>query len=156
MEHVTSQVSEVAYVIQTALTPVFLLAGTAGFLNVFSTRLGRVSDRLNEITDLVRTSEGFSERRMAQLSYLRRRTLALEASVVLATASGLCTCLATLGLLGGAIRSEIREYTLFWFFGGAVITLFGAFLTFLFEMMTAARSLLRQIAEDQEIVKKQM
>lgn len=143
-------ISDVSRVIQTALTPVFLLAGTAGFMNVFATRLGRVSDRVNDITELVKTIEGPSERRLAQLAYLRRRTLALDVAVVLATVSGVCTCLATLGLLGGAIREEIREYTVFWFFGGAVAALIGAFIAFLYEMLTAGNSMLRQIAEDQK------
>jgi hypothetical protein len=34
-------------VIQAALTPVFLLAAVAALLNVFSTRLGRVADRVD-------------------------------------------------------------------------------------------------------------
>jgi len=40
-----------AQVIQTSLAPVFLLAGTAAFVGIYVTRLGRVSDRLNEATD---------------------------------------------------------------------------------------------------------
>jgi hypothetical protein len=34
-------------VIQAALTPVFLLTAVAALLNVFSTRLGRVADRVD-------------------------------------------------------------------------------------------------------------
>ena len=37
-----------AGVIQTSLAPVFLLAGTAAFVGIYCTRLGKVSDRLNE------------------------------------------------------------------------------------------------------------
>ncbi len=97
---------DVVGIIQTALTPVFLLAGTAGFLNAFASRLARVADRVNAITDLIAVENGVSEARMYQLAYLRRRTLALEAAVVLATLAGVCTCLATLALLGGALREE--------------------------------------------------
>jgi hypothetical protein len=40
----------VAHVIQVALTPIFLLSGIATLLNVFSTRLARVADRVDQIT----------------------------------------------------------------------------------------------------------
>ena len=40
----------VAHIIQVALTPVFLLSGIATLLNVFSTRLARVADRVEQIT----------------------------------------------------------------------------------------------------------
>jgi hypothetical protein len=39
----------VAHIIQVALTPVFLLSGIATLLNVFSTRLARVADRVDQI-----------------------------------------------------------------------------------------------------------
>lgn len=42
-------INDFAAVIQTSLAPVFLLAGTAGFVNIYATRLGRVSDRLNDV-----------------------------------------------------------------------------------------------------------
>jgi hypothetical protein len=139
---------DVVRIIQSALAPVFLLAGTAGFLNAFSSRLARVADRVNTITDLIAVENGVSEAQMSQLAYLRRRTLALEAAVVLATLAGVCTCLATLGLLSGALREEFSEETLFWFFGGAVASLIGALCAFLYEMLVASTSLLKQIAED--------
>ena len=67
---------DVVRIIQSALAPVFLLAGTAGFLNAFSSRLARVADRVNTITDLIAVENGVSEAQMSQLVYLRRRTLA--------------------------------------------------------------------------------
>lgn len=143
--------SAAAHVIQIALTPVFLLAGTAGCLNVFSARLARVSDRVNNLFERV-TSEDPDETRLLQLYYLRRRTLALEVAVLLGTASGVCTCLATLGLMGGAIRQQFREQLLLWFFGLAVIALMGAFVAFLFEMILAGRSMLKQIANDRTLL----
>jgi len=42
-------VNDLASIVQTALAPVFLLAGTAGFVGVYEIRLGRVSERLNAI-----------------------------------------------------------------------------------------------------------
>ena len=44
-----SALDTVAHVIQVALTPIFLLSGIATLLNVFSTRLARVADRVESV-----------------------------------------------------------------------------------------------------------
>jgi hypothetical protein len=67
-------VDDLVSVIQTSLAPVFLLAGTAGFVSIYTIRLGRVSDRLNEVADKGKQGKLF---RMQ-----RRRALALEVAGV--------------------------------------------------------------------------
>ena len=47
-------VDSVAHIIQVALTPVFLLSGIGALLNVFNTRLSRVSDHREHVEDLLR------------------------------------------------------------------------------------------------------
>ncbi|CAN7747157.1 MULTISPECIES: DUF2721 domain-containing protein [unclassified Ensifer] len=138
-------VTDHASVIQTSLAPVFLLAGTAGFVSIYTTRLGRVSDRLNEVADRGKQSKLF---RM-QLAYLRRRALALEVAVVLGVMAGICTGCAILNLLAGALALGLRQENLFWLFGGAIVSLTGSLVAFLFELLTAGRNLLRQIRMDQ-------
>src|SRR5262249_48989152 len=98
-----------------------------------------------------RDAEELDAPRVRQLTDLRRRTLALEFAVILGTASGVFTCLAALGLLVGAIRAVFRENALLFFFGAAMISLSGAFIAFLFEMVWACRSMLAQIAGDRDI-----
>lgn len=142
------QVSDAAIIIQTALTPVFLLTATAACLNVFSTRLARVSDRVNSFFESALSDEDPDEEHLLHLLFLRKRTLALEAAVLLGTASGVSTCLATLGFMVGAVRQVYREQILLWFFGLAVATLIGALIAFLYEMALAGRSMLQQIASD--------
>ncbi|MDR6755552.1 hypothetical protein J2Y48_000837 [Mycoplana sp. BE70] len=139
------EISDAATIVQTALTPVFLLTATAGCLNVFATRLARVSDRVNSLFESI---EDPDDEHLLHLLFLRKRTLALEAAVLLATASGVSTCLATLGFMVGAMRQVYREQILLWFFGLAVATLIGALLAFLYEMSLAGRSMLQQIASD--------
>src|SRR5438477_7760615 len=95
----TPSLDLVAHIIQVALTPVFLLSGIATLLNVFSTRLARVADRVDQIT---KAMEGADEGEMAllaaQLSHLRRRSLALDAAVLLAAFGGAATCASVLTL----------------------------------------------------------
>ncbi|MDW5317188.1 DUF2721 domain-containing protein [Rhizobium sp. PL01] len=137
-------ISDYADAIQTSLAPVFLLAGTAAFVSIYCTRLGRVSDRLNEIAD--KKSSGEKSRR--QLVYLRRRTLALEVAVILGLLAGICTCASILNLLSGALAIRLRPENLSWFFGGAIISLMLSLLAFLFELLAAGRSMLLQIRGD--------
>jgi tetrahydromethanopterin S-methyltransferase subunit B len=60
----------VATIIQTAVTPVFLIAGVAGLLNVFAMRLARIIDRLENLDSIV------DEQRKLNPEY--KTTLALE------------------------------------------------------------------------------
>lgn len=138
-------VTDLASVVQTSLAPVFLLAGTAGFVSIYTIRLGSVSDRLNEVTD--RSNQGKLFR--LQLAYLRRRALALEVAVVLGVIAGICTGGAILNLLAGALAIGLRQENLFWFFGGAIVSLIGSLVAFLFELLIAGRNMLRQIRMDQ-------
>jgi len=48
-----SALDTVAHIIQVALTPVFLLSGIATLLNVFSTRLARVADRVEAVSEAI-------------------------------------------------------------------------------------------------------
>ncbi len=140
-----SIINDFASIIQTSLAPVFLLAGTAGFVSVYATRLGRVSDRVNEVGE----KDGEGEARRIQLDYLRRRTLALEIAVALGTLAAICTGCAILNLLAGALEFGFREENLFWFFGCAIVSLIGSLMAFLFEMLIAGRNMLRQMRMDQ-------
>lgn len=98
--HTSPIITDLATVIQTSLAPVFLLAGTAGFVSIYTMRPGRVLDRLNEVADRGKQSK---VSRM-QLAYLRRRALALEIAVILGVMAGICTGSAILNLLGGALN----------------------------------------------------
>jgi hypothetical protein len=44
-----TDLSGAAHVVQLALTPIFLLTGLASLLNVFTTRLGRIADRVDRL-----------------------------------------------------------------------------------------------------------
>ena len=48
---------DVAHVIQTALTPAFLLAALAGLLGVFASRLDGVANRVEQLSRQMRTDE---------------------------------------------------------------------------------------------------
>ena len=85
VENEASALDTIAHIIQVALTPVFLLTGIATRLNVFSTRLARVADRVEAATKALDGADA-DERRMlsTQLAPLHRQSLALNVAVILA------------------------------------------------------------------------
>lgn len=135
-----------AHLIQIALTPVFLLTAIAGFLNVFTGRLARVADRVNAITRARLLGNEVPEAR--NLTSLARRTLALQAAVALAGASGAFTCAATFTIFVGALGADLVSMLLFWEFGLALLCLLGAISCFVVEMLVSSRVMLAQIRRD--------
>src|ERR1700755_1502192 len=115
-------VDSVAHIIQVALTPVFLLSGIGTLLNVFNTRLSRVSDHREHVSELLHDETDLAEqmRLHAHLVRLRLRTLVLDASVVLGAIGGASTCGAAFVLFLGSVREAAIASTLFVLFGLAL------------------------------------
>jgi len=137
----------VAHIIQVALTPVFLLSGIATLLNVFSTRLARVADRVDQITKGIEETDAGKVTLLAvQLSHLRRRSLALDAAVLLAAFGGAATCASVLTLFVGALRDATVASVLFTTFGLAVMCTIGAIGCFTAEMLMAGSGVRAEVA----------
>jgi hypothetical protein len=136
-----SSVEGVTHVIQVALTPVFLLTAVAALLNVFSTRLGRVADRIDQLSANQRSMPTNAKFSSVQLDRLKKRSLVLDVAVVLATIAGVATSGATLILFFGALREVVVRSMLFVLFGGAIFFTIAALVTFAIEMILASRGL---------------
>ena len=138
----SSSLENVIHVIQVALTPVFLLTALAALLNVFSTRLGRVADRVDEVGAKLQSAPATdAEFLSARLDYLRRRSIVLDVAVVLATIAGVATSGAALVLFVGALGAAALRSLLFVLFGGALLFAIAALCAFAVEMMMAGRGL---------------
>src|ERR1700709_804322 len=103
----TLAVENVAHLVQVALTPVFLLSGIGSLLNVFNTRLSRGSDHREDAAEPLRGECDAATQRLfhRHLRRLRRRTLMLDASVVLSAMGGASTCGSALGLFLGSLKN---------------------------------------------------
>ncbi len=125
----------VAHIIQVALTPVFLLSGIGTLLNVFSTRLARITDHLEHAEELLRAQPDGpdAEALRGHLHRLRRRIFALDFAVALGAAGGGATAVATFTLFVGALRNAAAAWALFLMFGLAVACTIGALTAFLAE-----------------------
>lgn len=145
MPDLTDAVDSVAHVVQVALTPVFLLSGIGTLLNVFNTRLSRVSDHREHIEELLRGELDDAEhaRLRGHLARLRRRTNALDASVVLGAIGGASTCGAAFVLFLGSLREAAIAYWLFWLFGMALGCSACALIAFVLDSVMAWHSMHR-------------
>ncbi|UAK26606.1 DUF2721 domain-containing protein [Sphingomonas nostoxanthinifaciens] len=132
-----SSLNNAAHVVQLALTPIFLLTGLASLLNVFTTRLGRVADRVDRLAE-------DAEAHPRQLHVLKMRSRALDVAVILVTTAGGLTCCAALTLFFGALRDASGGLLLFALFGGALLFSVLALAAFAFETLLSGRSMREQ------------
>ncbi len=144
-----SSLDSIVRVIQASLTPIFLLTAVASLLNVFTTRLARISDQVHTLTALVTdATEGEQVRR--QLAFLRRRTHVLDVAVILGALAGASTCATALSLFLGLLRSKALLWLLFLLFGVALFCTIGALTAFLIEVLMASRGIRAAVARQAE------
>jgi len=138
----------VAHVIQVALTPIFLLSGIATLLNVFATRLARVADLVAQITtkSMEQADPDESADLARQLLVLRRRSIALDAAIVLGAIAAAATCASVFTLFVGALRNSTVASVLFTTFGLAIVCTISAIMAFTTEMMMAGSGVRAEVA----------
>ncbi|MGI4943613.1 MAG: DUF2721 domain-containing protein [Janthinobacterium lividum] len=131
-------VDSLAHIIQTALTPVFLLSGIGTLLNVFNTRLARVTDHAEHASELLEaTDDGQSAQLRVHLARLQRRIFALDSSIALSAVGGAATCMAVFVLFLGGVRDTAVATGLIVLFGGALVCIVGALIAFLVDSVLA-------------------
>jgi hypothetical protein len=141
---------DIAHVIQIALAPAFLLTALATLLNVFSTRLGRVADKVDAAATGLRSADPQEAGRLSrQLSFLRRRSFMLDIAVVLASTGAVMTGIAVLTLFVGALRDAATASILFACFGIALICTVAAVCAFLAEILMAGRGIRDEVDRQQ-------
>ena len=137
-----SSLDDVAHIIQVALTPVFLLSSIGTLINVFSARLGRVSDQVDKIMEAAAVAghrdKVLADRRLRQLNH---RSRVLDIAVILASFGGASTCGAALTLFYGALRNSGVASALYGLFGLAILFTIASLAAFVYEMLLAGRFL---------------
>jgi hypothetical protein len=97
-------ISTVAATIQSAIAPVFLLAGIGAILNVLAGRLARIVDRARTLEKLHPSSTGPEhDRHVWELRLLDRRITVINASLALCVTSAVAICLVVALLFVGAL-----------------------------------------------------
>lgn len=102
---------DIVHLIQLAVAPVFLLAGVAGLLNVFTSRLTRVIDKLEKIDAFVHEQEDNDPNYIQPKSMVRRReflVMRLEntnLAIFFCTATGLMVAMVIMSVFLSALLS---------------------------------------------------
>lgn len=142
-----SSLDLVAHVIQVALTPIFLLSGIATLLNVFSTRLARVADRADQVSKMIEEADADQVADLVkQLIQLRRRSIALDAAVLLGAVAAAATCASVFTLFVGALRNSTVAALLFTTFGTAIACTISAIAAFTVEMLLSGSGVRAEMA----------
>ena len=140
-------VDPVANIIRLALTPVFLLLSIANLLNVFSTRLGLVGDRAEQVTKALDTADDEHAATLRrQLVHLYRRSLALDTAVILSSIAKAAVCVTVLLLFIGALGQDAVALVLLLSFGCAIVCSLGAIVAYAAEMLMAGTGVRADIA----------
>jgi cobalamin biosynthesis protein CobD/CbiB len=139
-----NSIEAVAEVIQLAVAPVFLLAGIAGLLGVFSTRLARIIDRARVIERRIPQAKNEEQRTL-----LRRETAVLWRRIALINWIRLCiggalaVCLVIVALfVGEFVALNIAVAVAVLFVVAMVLIVFG--LVFLLREVNMATTHMRE------------
>jgi hypothetical protein len=112
-----TRVAEIADIIQSALAPVFLLAGIGAFINVCTGRLSRIVDRARDIEPLLLASRGREhDQHLREIRTLDRRMALVGRAIWLAVLAAVLVCLIVILLFAGTL---VRGH-----FGTAIALLF--------------------------------
>lgn len=129
--------------IELAVAPVFLLAGIAGFLNVLSGRLGRISDRVRvaELNLENWTDNARVQRATREIRVLWRRVKVINWAIGLCVASALMVCTVIMCLFAGELWHFQLQVLIVTLFILAMLFLISALMVFLAEVRLATRTI---------------
>lgn len=111
--HNPVELRPVVAVLEVALTPAFLLVALGSILNIFSTRLSRIVDRIRVLETAYPESEGEEhDRIVSELRTLEQRMTAVSRSILLGVLSAMAVAvmivvLFVMGLSGKAVAMVV-------------------------------------------------
>ena len=151
-----TDVVEVAQIIQSAVAPVFLLAGIGAFLNVCAGRLSRIVDRARQIEPLLLGSRGAEhDRHLREIRILDRRMALVGSAIWLSVLAAMLICLVVVLLFAGSLVGGHFGTAISVLFIISMVALGAGFAVFLIETQIGSRAvrvrnaLLEHRAEEQ-------
>jgi len=131
----------VSEIIDTAVGPVFLLAGIGAFLNVCAGRLSRIVDRARDIEPKLLASEGEEQRGLGdELRLLDRRMGIVTKGIFLTVLSAVLICAVVVLLFADPFIQTPLGAPIAIIFMGSIISLGFGFFAFLLETRLGARA----------------
>ncbi|WP_269518276.1 DUF2721 domain-containing protein [Alteromonas sp. BMJM2] len=136
-------IPSLSQLIEFAVAPVFLLTGIAGFLNVMSSRLGRISDRVRVAERQIHTLSDphIVDRSKREIKVLWRRVKVINWAIGLCVTSGLLVCSVIMALFAGSLWIVDLKTPVIVLFILAMIFLIIALIVFLIEVKLATNTI---------------
>ncbi len=138
-----SLIPSLSQLIEFAVAPVFLLAGIAGFLNVMSSRLGRISDRVRVAEQQIHalSDPHIVSRSKSEIKILWRRVQVINWAIGLCVAAGLMVCSVIMALFSGSLWVVDLKTLIIALFMLAMLFLISALVVFLVEVKLATNTI---------------
>ena len=136
-------ITPLSELIKIAVAPVFLLAGIAGFLNVMSGRLGRISDRVRVAERNIQTFADAEriQKNKREIIMLWRRVGVINWAIGLCVTAGLLVCSVIVTLFSGELWRINLDTLVITLFILAMASLISALLVFLVEVRLATQTI---------------
>lgn len=141
MSTAITTVGHVGSIIQSAVAPVFLLAGIGGFLNVCALRLARIVDRARRIEPRILESRGSERARMVEeIRVLDRRIGIVNWAIFSTVVSAVLICSVVVLLFSDPFIDAPLGATIAILFIASIVAIGTGFFIFLVETRIASRS----------------
>lgn len=141
-EHWGTELKTVISVLQTALTPAFLLVAVGSLLNVLTGRLSRIVDRSRHLEDCYPATQGEDLVRLVlELRILQRRMIIVGRSILLSVLAAVAVCV----MIGLLFLMGLTDFSMAWMivavFMVALVLLAGALGAFVREISLATHAI---------------
>ena len=145
----------ISQIMQSAVTPVFLLAGIGALLSVMTGRLGRITDRLRYLQIFICKVD--SEDKEILLSNRKRlisRTKFINTSIFFCALSGLIVCIVIGSLFVGGIYQILLDGFISVAFIFCMMCLILALIFFIFEILFATKTSRKNLLKTETVISK--
>ena len=131
----TTNVVDIAHLVQMAVAPVFLLTGVGAILSVLTTRLARVIDRGRQLDQWILDGQG-RDHHTHELSILAKRNRIINLAISMATLSAFLVCSVILVVFASQVFTDRTTFgnLLAALFVLAMLSLIAALVLFLCEI----------------------
>ena len=145
----------ISQIMQSAVTPVFLLAGIGALLSVITGRLGRITDRLRYLQIFIcKVNSDDKEILLSNRERLISRTKFINTSIFFCALSGLIVCIVIGSLFVGGIYQILLDGFISVAFIFCMMCLILALIFFIFEILFATKTSRKNLLKTETVISK--
>ena len=145
----------ISQIMQSAVTPVFLLAGIRALLSVMTGRLGRITDRLRYLQIFIcKVDSDDKEILLSNRKRLISRAKFINTSIFFCALSGLIVCIVIGSLFVGGIYQILLDGFISVAFIFSMLCLILALIFFIFEILFATKTSRKNLLKTETVISK--